>query len=113
MFNFEDLKVAKKNITEKRSGSSEVAYNEGLKILELFNANPSITRLESASEKFVEALEYNNEHVPSIIYISYILYMLGNNEMALKYIKNAERLMTFVPPDILKYKESIEESLVS
>jgi hypothetical protein len=111
MFNLEDLKVARKNIAEKRSGSAETAYHDGVKVMDLFQLKPSITRLDEASKKFIEALEYNSQHLPSIIYISYILYALENDEMALKYIKMAERLVPVLPPQIVSFKEKIERRI--
>lgn len=111
MFNLEDLKVARKNVTERRSGNADSVYNDGLKLLDLYRQNPSITRLNEAGKKFIEALEYNSEHVQSIIYLSYILYALENEEMALKYIKLAASKIPFLPPEIAKYKEAIERKL--
>jgi hypothetical protein len=111
MFNLEDLKVARKNLAEKRNGSADVAYNEGLKILEIYRKSPSVTRLDEASKKFIEAMEYNSEHLPSLIYLSYVLYALENEEMALKYIKIATQKTEMLPPEIIHYKEQIEKRL--
>lgn len=111
MFNFDNLKVARKNIAEKRGGSAESAYNEGVKILDLYRQMPGVTRLDEAGKRFIEALQYNSEHVQSIIYLSYILYALENEPMALKYIKMAERLRSPLPAEIIKYKKAIEEKL--
>jgi hypothetical protein len=112
LFNLDELKTAKKNVTEKRSGNAEIAFNEGQKILESFRLNPSVTSLEKAGSRFIEALEYNSEHAPSLVYLSYVLFALGNEPMALKYIKMAERFMPSIPPDIYKFKEKIEKSLI-
>jgi hypothetical protein len=111
MLNLDDLKTAKNNIAQKRSGNAESAFNEGKKILELYKLNPSVSRLEHAGRKFVEALEYNNEHIPSLIYVSFILFALGNEEMAMKYIKTVEILKPALPKDINNYKEAIEKRI--
>jgi hypothetical protein len=111
MFDFNDIKVARKQVTDKRSGSAETAYSEALIALESYRQTPTVTKLNEAGKKFIEALEYNSEHVPSIIYLSYVLYALENEPMALKYIKMAERYKTPLPPEILRYKHSIEMNI--
>jgi len=111
MINLEDLKTAKSNITQKRSGNAESAYADGLKVLELYKLKPSITRLDQAAKKFIEALEYNNEHIPSLVYISYVLYALGNEEMAMKYIRIVENLVPEMPPDIIRFKDAVEKRI--
>jgi hypothetical protein len=107
--NSSEINDARKELESKRKESAELAYSTGFNILEQYKQNPEIPLLEQAGKKFSEALSFNSEHIPSIIMISFVLYALANEEMALKYMKMAEKLMPELPPDILKYKKAIEK----
>lgn len=109
MYNFANLVTSKKDIVGKRSGNADTACSEGVKILELYKIKPNIAMLEQACKKFIEALEYNNEHVPSFLYTSYVFYALGNEEMAMKFFRMAEKLVPELNPDILNLKNQIQK----
>lgn len=111
MFDLKDLQAARQKITEKRSGNSEEIFNEGLKIMDSYQLNPNVTTLDLAGKKFIEALEYNKDHLPSIIYLSYVFFVLGNEEMALKYIRMAEYIQPELPEEIINYKNEVINKL--
>ncbi len=106
-----DLKDARKEIETKRSRNAGDAYSEALKLLAVYKANPDIEGLEKAANKFIEVLEFNKDHAPSLFYLSYVFYALGDEEKAMKYIKMAESLVPELPPDLLKYKEAVSKRL--
>lgn len=111
MYDLKAFQAASKKVTEKRSENSVEAYDSALKIMTSYQEKPSITRLEQAGKKFIEALEFNNKHLPSLIYLSYIFYALGNEEMCLKYIRMAEEIQPQLPAELIKYKNAVIKRL--
>lgn len=106
-----NLKAEKNRLAEKKSGSVGAAYQDGLKILQTYKLSPSISKLEQAGKKFVEVLEYNSEHAPALMYLSYIFFAIGNLEMAMKYMLRAENFVFDLPPNIQRYRETIEKKI--
>jgi hypothetical protein len=113
MVALKDLKTDRINIELKSGGTAEAAYKAGVKILDFYKMQPSITRLDQAGKKFAEALGYDAEHVPSMIYVSFILYALGNEPLALKYLNRAEQLTSPLPDELDRYKNAIEKRIAA
>ncbi len=107
MFDLKDIQEAKKKLTEKRTDNSDESYNQGLKILEEYKQNPDINLLDQAGKKFIEALEFNKEHIQSLIYLSYIFYTLNNDETALKYLDMVFALESNLPAEIIAYRNDV------
>ncbi|MBC7472706.1 MAG: hypothetical protein H7263_00320 [Candidatus Sericytochromatia bacterium] len=107
MFDLKDIQAAKKKLAEKRTDNSHDSYSDGLKILEEYKQSPDVATLEQAGKKFIEALEFNKDHIPSLIYLSYIFYTLSNDEIALKYLDMVFALESNLPEEIIAYRNDI------
>lgn len=110
MIDLNILNTVKTKVSDRRKINSESTYENGMKLLDLFLENQDLKTLKKAGEIFSEAIEFNKEDPKSYIGLGYIFYVLENNEFALKYFNDAEKL-TKLPDEILEIKTSIEKSL--
>lgn len=104
------LNKAKNKSEEIRKNVSQSTYEEGERLLDSFYNTNNINSLKEAAKIFANTIEYNKEDPRPYISLSYIFYLLENNEFALKYIVQAENLIE-LPEEIQQMKINIENSL--
>jgi tetratricopeptide (TPR) repeat protein len=124
MFDLKNLAEAKTKVTEIRQENSLSYYDEALKILENFEngdylidpedpeLGQDITKLQEAGEKLAETIQFDPENECAYIALSYIFYILEDDQMALKYINMAESVsQEDLPDEILEFKQKIMENI--
>jgi len=108
MLNLNDLQSAKTRALKAREYSSENAYDKALNLFDSFSQNPSMETLEESAKKFTESIQLNKNHYPSYFCLSYIFYVLDNNEFALKYLEKAEELCEKkIPDEFIAFRNKI------
>jgi len=111
MFDLKSLASAKVKVQKKRIQVSGDAYEDAVIALKEFEDDPDKEKLEEASNKLLESLQYNPDHVQSYICLAYVFFVLGDSAWAFKYIITAESLMPDLPEEIMEFKQRIIESL--
>lgn len=115
MFNLKDLAEAKSKVKEIRKETSGGAYEQGVKLLEEFEESPNEPdkdKLSLAADKLIEALQFDSENVEAYICLSYIYYILGDDETCLKYLKIAEEIFgEELPEDLVFFRESLKNNM--
>lgn len=95
MFDMSSLNAAKKKAKdnyEKHVGDFESELKEGIELFKSFADDKNSNTLKKASDKFFDAIRSKRSRVEPYIYLSYIFYMLDNNELAIKYLDYAKSI---------------------
>jgi hypothetical protein len=113
MFNLKDLADAKNKVKGIRKQTAGNAYEEGVQILEEFeDGEPDKEKLTLAADKLIEALKYDSENVEAYICLSYIYYILGEDQVCLKYLQIAEEIFEEeLPEELEHFKQSLIQSI--
>lgn len=124
MFDLKNLAEAKTKVTEIRQENSLSYYDEALNILENFEngdylidpedpeLGQDITKLKEAGEKLAETIQFDPENVCAYIALSYIFYLLEDDQMAIKYMNMAESIsQEDLPQEIIEFKQTIMENI--
>ncbi|MFN8578295.1 MAG: hypothetical protein U0354_15765 [Candidatus Sericytochromatia bacterium] len=113
MFNLEDLAKAKTKVKDIRKQNSGNAYEEGFKILEEFeNGEADKEQLAIAGDNIIEALKFDPENVEAYVCLSYIFYVLGEDQVALKYVQIAEEIFgEELPLELEDFKQNLISSI--
>lgn len=94
---FENIKSSQ-SLNEKNHKSSEdlfvSTYNEGLKIFKICvsNPKPEKSKLEYSANKFIEAIKIKSTKPEPYMCLSYIYYIMDQDNLSLKYLKIATTL---------------------
>jgi hypothetical protein len=95
MYDLSDIKSFKKKAEdnkEKLAGNYDDEYNQGLNYLKEFGKAQDIEILTLATEKFFNCLKFKRTSVEPYFYISYISFISGEKELAIKYFEFAEEV---------------------
>lgn len=70
---------------------SDMFLNEAVELLKKFqNDYSSAFLLHEAANKLTESINYNNENVKALIYMSYIFFVIEKDKIALDFLKIAQ-----------------------
>ncbi|MFN8578292.1 MAG: hypothetical protein U0354_15750 [Candidatus Sericytochromatia bacterium] len=95
MFDMSSLATAKKKAStnyEKSVGDFEVELKEGIRLFTEFASNQNTEILKKSADKFFDAIRAKRSRVEPYIYLSYIFYMLDNNDSAKRYLDYAKSI---------------------
>lgn len=78
----------------KRRDTSGDAYAQGLDFLAKAHASGFEDRvaLKQASEAFIKAIQYNRQSADAYVAMAYLLILMGNHPMAVRYLNEARRV---------------------
>ncbi|MFN4150721.1 MAG: hypothetical protein ACK4IX_07235 [Candidatus Sericytochromatia bacterium] len=92
MYNFEDLKQAKKkaqveNKSEKKDSNFTKCFDQGIDYISKFNDSKFDKQyLTLAAEKFIECTTIKSNNVDVYVYLAYISFVLNDIKLTHKYL---------------------------
>lgn len=95
MFDMSSLSAAKKKATtnyQKHEGDFETELKEAVSLFKSFAEKQDTDILKKSADKFFDAIRSKRSRVEPYIYLSYIFYMLDDNESAVKYLDYAKSI---------------------
>jgi hypothetical protein len=98
MYNFEDLKQAKKkaqveNKSEKKDLNFNECFDQGVDYISRFNDSKFDKKyLTLAAEKFIECTTIKSNNVDVYVYLAYISFVLDDIRLTHKYLSMASEI---------------------
>ena len=109
MFDFDAIKSANKKAVvniEKQSDNYEKLYGDAMEHLCKAQETNDIDMLKSSAELFMKVIEIKSSNPEPYFYTALVFYLVGNNELALKYLKVVQAINPGFP-DLNKFMKEV------
>lgn len=90
----QNMRAQTSQLADKRRDTSKEAYQQGLDLLAKAHASQFTDRaaLKQASAAFIKAIQYNRQFADAYVSLAYLLLLINNQPMAIRYLHEARRV---------------------